>query len=94
MQTFIPASPLPYRASHNHINAVSNGKWYRVATISGAKHTPEANMQNATFIAIACNAHADLVAALELLLNLEENGQPCGTEDLQQARAALAKATQ
>ena len=95
-------TPTPWRRVENIVCGPSDGYTDNIAACA---HRIDADqITNAAFIARACNAHDDLVAALVRLLRATEaDVEQCPEMDvltafetnsqaIQQARAALAKA--
>lgn len=60
-------APTNYRKDGLSIKSVDHGKWYTLAKVGNKLFTDEANHGTAEFIVQACNAHDDLVAALQAI---------------------------
>jgi hypothetical protein len=90
-------TPGPYRSDGNTVKAVSHGRWFTLCRVDNKIFTAEGKEANAAFITRACNAHRDLLEALELCvdcltdLSRLDDGTP-SISALDQARAAIAKA--
>ena len=89
-------APLPYRQLDEIILSTQDGRTDHVANVA---HRIDSDRQNtAAFIVRACNAHDDLVSALDMLqkaclgASLPRNMMIHLTEARTAARAALAKA--
>ena len=87
-------SPTPWHIPHGMEYTLVDREGRNITNIlSGPDYSPTEAISDARFIIQACNAHEDLLAALEELLEWEISMAGLGHPRLDKARAAIAKAS-